>query len=283
MHSAPEGNEIIVGADLGGTKLLLVCGAYSRRCETGPGYTPDDFAAQLRAFIEDLGPRPALIGIAVPGLVGCDGIVVSCDVLPGLTGWRPALALEALGCRIVVINDVEAALLEEMQDASAEFTGGVIMAGTAIGAAFMTHGRALRGANGWAGELGYLPLRVGGSVRRLDEVAGGGAMANRLGISGDKLARLVEAADPGAMDTVRAGGQALGLGIATIINLLNPSRLAVGGGTLKLEGYWEGALQAAEAHAIAPLWDACTVERVKSEDFVVALGAIRAVQSTLKP
>lgn len=67
MHSAPEGNEIIIGADLGGTKLLLVCGAYSRRCETGPGYTPDDFAAQLRAFIEDLGLRPALIGIAVPG------------------------------------------------------------------------------------------------------------------------------------------------------------------------------------------------------------------------
>lgn len=278
MHSAPEGNEIIIGADLGGTKLLLLCGAFSRRFETGPGYTPEDFSAQLRAFIDDLNLRPARIGIAVPGLVASDGEIVSCDVLPSLTGWRPKTSLKALGCQVTVINDVEAALLEEMQDASDDFTGGVIMAGTAIGAAFMTHGRRLRGVNGWAGELGYLPLYIDGSVKRLDEIAGGGAMATLLGISGEALARLTNDDDPIAMATVRAGGDALGLGMASIINLLNPSRLAVGGGSLKLKGYWEAALLTAETHAIPSLWDACIVERVKSEDFVAVLGAIRAAQ-----
>ncbi|WP_342248518.1 ROK family protein, partial [Pseudomonas sp. OTU2001] len=244
--------------------------------ETGPGYTPEDFSAQLRAFIDDLNLRPARIGIAVPGLVASDGEIVSCDVLPSLTGWRPETSLKALGCQVTVINDVEAALLEEMQDASDDFTGGVIMAGTAIGAAFMTHGRRLRGVNGWAGELGYLPLHIDGSVKRLDEIAGGGAMATLLGISGEALARLANDDDPIAMATVRAGGDALGLGMASIINLLNPSRLAVGGGSLKLKGYWEAALLTAETHAIPSLWNACIVERVKSEDFVAVLGAIRA-------
>lgn len=57
-----------------------------------------------------------------------------------------------------------------------------------------------------------------------------------------------------------------------------PSRLAMGGGTLKLKGYWEAALLTAEAHAIPPLWNACTVKRVKSEDSVAALGSMRAAQ-----
>ncbi|WP_296233377.1 ROK family protein [Pseudomonas sp. UBA4617] len=278
MHTSPEGNEIIIGADLGGTKLLLLCGAFSRRFETGLGYTPEDFSTQLSAFIKDVNLRPARLGIAVPGLVASDGEIVSCDVLPGLTGWRPETSLKALGCQVTVINDVEAALLEEMHDASDDFTGGVIMAGTAIGAAFMAHGRRIRGANGWAGELGYLPLHIDGSVKRLDEIAGGGAMATLLGINGEALARLANDHDPIAMITVRAGGDALGLGMASIINLLNPSRLAVGGGSLKLKGYWEAALLTAETHAIPSLWNACIVERVKSEDFVAALGAIRAAQ-----
>lgn len=99
MHSAPEGNEFIIGADLGGTKLLLLCGAHSRRFETGPGYTPEDFATQLYAFIEDVGLSPVRIGIAVPGLVARDGEIVSCDVLPCLTGWRPETSSKHLGAK----------------------------------------------------------------------------------------------------------------------------------------------------------------------------------------
>ncbi|MEW9878025.1 hypothetical protein [Pseudomonas putida] len=108
MHSAVEGIEIIIGADLGGTKLLLVCGAYSKRFETGPGYYPEDFSAPLHAFIDDVNLCPVRVGIAVPGLVAFDGEIVSCDVLPNLTGWRPETSLKALGCQITVINDVEA-------------------------------------------------------------------------------------------------------------------------------------------------------------------------------
>lgn len=278
MSRACEAPEIIIGADLGGTKLSLVCDGYSRRFTTGLNYTAEDFAAQLCAFAEELNLRPTRLGIAVPGLVACDGQVVSCDVLPGLTGWHPATSLKALGCQVAVINDVKAALLEEMHDACDDFTGGVIMAGTAIGAAFIAQGRQLEGANGWAGELGYLPLYIDGAVKRLDEIAGGGAMAGLHGIDGEAFARLANADDPSVMLTVKAGGQALGLGIASVINMLNPSRLAVGGGAVKLKGYWKAALLTAQAHTIAPLWDACTVTPVASGDLVVARGAVRAAQ-----
>lgn len=52
----------------------------------------------------------------------------------------------------------------------------------------------------------------------------------------------------------------------------------MGGGTLKLKGYWEAAFLTAEAHTIPPLWNACTVKRVKLEDSVAALGSMRAAQ-----
>lgn len=272
-------DDSIIGADLGGTKLLFVCGPETLRIDTGPDFSPADFATRLSAFVSARALRPRRIGIAIPGLVGPDGQVVACDVLPALTGWRPAESLEALGCQITVINDVKAALLEEMHDAPESFTGGVVMAGTAIGAAFIADGRALQGASGWAGELGYLPYLPcpgSGRIRRLDEVAGGAAMAAQRGVSPMTLARLAGEGDAASLAAIREGGHALGIGLAAVINLLNPSRLSLGGGTLELPGYWSAALKAARSSTIPELWRDCTVAPVRAGARVTALGAVRA-------
>jgi len=109
--------ESAIGVDLGGTKALLVSGPHSLRFDTGPSFSVADFAAKLDAFIASTKVRPSRIGIAVPGLVDTAGRVVACDVLPGLAGWLPATALRGLGCEIAVVNDVEAALREELHDA----------------------------------------------------------------------------------------------------------------------------------------------------------------------
>jgi predicted NBD/HSP70 family sugar kinase len=268
--------ESAIGVDLGGTKALFVSGPHSLRFDTGPSLSVADFAAMLDAFMASSRVRPARIGIAVPGLVDVDGRVVACDVLPGLAGWQPSTALRGLGCAIAVVNDVEAALREELHDAPPGLTAGVVMAGTAIGAAFIVAGAPLRGTSGWAGELGYFPCAVGGETRRLDEVAGGAAMAARRGVAPAKLAELALAGEPESLAAIEAGGNALGLGLAAVVNLLNPSRLALGGGAAELPGYREAAERAARQHSIPPLWNDCTMVRVAAGERVVALGALRA-------
>ena len=266
-----------IGVDLGGTKALFVCGERASRFETGPAFVPDDFAARLASFAAGGRERPSRIGIAVPGLVDASGRVVACDVLPALAGWSPADALASL-CyeRVAVVNDVRAALLEEMHDAPRGLTAGVVMVGTAIGAAFVAHGEPLLGTSGWAGELGYLPCAIGGEVKRLDDVAGGAAMAARRGVEPAMLAELASAGDAPTLAVIEEGGAALGLGLAAVVNLLNPSQLALGGGAVELPGYWDAALRAAEKHSIPALWRDCRLAKVRAGERVVALGACRA-------
>jgi predicted NBD/HSP70 family sugar kinase len=264
-----------IGIDLGGTKALILCGDMEERSDTGPDFPPEVLERRLRAFASRLGAPPAGIGIAVPGLVDLAGRVTACDVLPKFAGWSPRDALADLGARVVVTNDVKAALAEEMHDLSPGATAGVVMAGTAIGAAFITEGRPLLGASGWAGELGYLPVFVDGGIKRLDELAGGSFIAASLGIPADALRRRAAANDATVIEAIRKGGFALGLGLAAVINLLNPSRLAVGGGALSLPGYWDAARDAAARHSIPEMSHACRLYQVRAGARVAALGAIR--------
>lgn len=264
-----------IGIDLGGTKALMLCGETEARLDTGPGFSPEALKQRLRAFASGLGAPPDGIGIAVPGLVDLSGRITACDVLPRFAGWDPHAAFADFGCKIAVANDVKAALAEEMHDAPPGATVGVVMTGTAIGAAFITEGRPLLGACGWAGELGYLPVFVDGNVKRLDELAGGSFIAAGLGISSVDLARRATEGDASALEAIRKGGFALGTGLAAVIHLLNPSRLAVGGGALSLPGYWEAARDATARHSIPEMSHACRLYQVRAGARVAALGAIR--------
>ena len=266
-----------IGVDLGGTKALFVRGERASRIETGPTFTPGDFVARLAAFVVGDREPPSCIGVAVPGLVDDNGRVVACDVLPALSGWSPRAALAALGYEhVVVVNDVRAALLEELHDAPSGLTAAVVMVGTAVGAAFVANGQPLLGTSGWAGELGYLPCAFGDEVKRLDEVAGGAAMAARCGVEAQQFAELARAGDAKALEAIRDGGAALGTALAAVVNLLNPSRIALGGGVVELPGYWEPLARAAARHSIAELWRDCRLSRVRAGDRVVAFGARRA-------
>ncbi|HEV8718326.1 MAG TPA: ROK family protein, partial [Candidatus Binatia bacterium] len=133
-------NEWWVGVDIGGSKFLLVATDESRRKEhwgrTGAAVRPIDIEREIRDFLTHLDGTTAALGIAVPGLVDAGGGIIACDVLPRLAGWCPRETFLDLCCPMQVLNDAEAALLEETHDLSPEATAGLVMAGTAIGAAF---------------------------------------------------------------------------------------------------------------------------------------------------
>jgi predicted NBD/HSP70 family sugar kinase len=271
-----------VGADVGGTKLLLVAvhdgGRNMQRIPTGPGSDPALIEREVRNFLARFGIQPAGLGLALPGLIGADGRVAACDVLPRLVGWSAVESFTPLGCPVRTLNDAAAALVEEAHDLGPDATAGLVMAGTGVGAAFLVHGRPLRGARGWAGELGYLPVALGpGQVARLDQLAGGAALAQRLGTDGVGLRAQAERGEPEALAAIRNAGEALGLGLAAVVNLLDPELLVLGGGACELPGYQQAALASAERHSLPELWHACTIRPVRAGEAVAALGAARAV------
>jgi predicted NBD/HSP70 family sugar kinase len=116
---------------------------------------------------------------------------------------------------------------------------------------------------------------VNGEVKHLDALAGGSFIAAGLGVPPGEMATLALKGDARVIAAIREGGTALGVGLATVIDLLNPSRLAVGGGALSLPGYWEAARAAAERHAIPEMFRACALSQVRAGARVAALGAIR--------
>jgi glucokinase len=271
-----------VGIDIGGTKLLILAGAHRVRVPTGPEADGATLEAAIRAELARLALRPSLLGIAIPGLVDADGRVEMSGVLPRLAGWRPAEALADLGCRVHALNDAEAALVEEAHALPPGATAGIVMAGTAIGAAFRVEGVPLRGARGWAGELGFMPLATADGVKRLDDLAGGRFIAARLGTDGAGLQQRAQQGDAAALAAIREGGAALGLALAGLVNLLNPHLLVLGGGTMSLPGYESALRDAVARYALPPLLASCELRRAAGGPSVVALGALRAAALSVR-
>lgn len=246
----------VIGADLGGTKLRIVRFDGDTRqvrvLPTGPGLRPADIEAAL--------PDMAALGLAVPGLVE-DGAIVACNVLPGIVGWRPRVG--------TLLNDAQAALVADMEDPPAGTTAAIVMAGTAIGAAIAIDGRSYGGAHGFAGELGYMPMDGG----TLDDKAGGAAILRACGCDAPALAARLAAGDGAAMAAVRDAGAALGAGLATLANLIDPARVTLAGGTCAWPGYVDAARAAFAEFTLGPIAARCELRLSPWGADIVARGA----------
>jgi predicted NBD/HSP70 family sugar kinase len=271
-----------IGFDLGGTKLLMVAdgpaGRVVQRAPTGITFDGGDLSAAVAGFLDAHRDAASSVGLAIPGLVGPGPFVQACDVLPEIVGWRPPASLR--GRRFAMINDAAAALAEECHDAPADVTAAVVMVGTGIGAAMQVQGRPFGGANGWAGELGSIPIASGpDGIRTLDQLASGQALVTRLGTDGATVRARLEAGDEVARKAVQETGTALGLGLAALIDIVNPALVSIGGGLSELPGYLGAALTSAERHTLPDLWRACRVGKVRAGELVAALGAARVASS----
>ena len=274
---------IDIGADLGGTKMLILARDDDRelidetRLPTGPDAAPEDLEAAIDAFVDHLGEPVGKVAIAVPGLVGPDGQVVESDVLPRIRGWRPRTAT---GTSPFVVNDVRASLAYATHAAGTTDVLCVV-AGTGIAAAFTNSGSTapFRGSAGWAGELGYLPVQLPeGGWGTLDDVAGGAALLRRLRRTPAEVRQAADDQDPRVLDEVRAAGAALGRAIAGCVNLLNPATLFVGGGACRYPGYLDAALDAARVACLPESWSSVDVRTFPDPERFVADGALLAAR-----
>jgi glucokinase len=266
-----------IGIDIGGTKMLMVAvgkdGIQARQqIATGQQFSGRDAEIAIDRFVRSCSTCQS-IGIAIPGLVDASGMTIACDVLPQLVGWRPAVTCQ-FPFPICVLNDAEAALVRVVADVSPKSVAIVVMVGTGIGAAISVDGRVFRGVNGWAGELGSIPIDLTGAT--LDAQASGAAILARLGLDFDRLQLAIAARDPIVLETIDRAGAALGLGLATLIALFNPEAIVLSGGTLRYPGYLDAALANTQNFALPDLWAACDISVSPHGGDLVALGAAHA-------
>lgn len=271
-------NKVKIGIDLGGTKVLIIAGNLEEKVNTGIDFKPSQLETIINNFLKKNKLIPVGIGIAIPGLLGNDGTITFCDVLPNFKGWNAKKALIKYDTIIKVCNDVKAAMIQEFHSVNKGFTGGVIMVGTAVGASFIINGEPLLGESGWAGEFGYFPIVINGEVKRIDEVCGGSYLAKCLKITPSQMYDLAVSGDKHILKTIEQAGYYLGVGIAGLINLLNPSRISLGGGTINLPKYWEGAIKGVKENVIPDFWHENILNKVMDDYKVAALGAIRILE-----
>jgi fructokinase len=248
-----------IGVDIGGTKIeaaaLDADGAIRlrRRIATPAGDYDGTIAAigQVIAAIEaDLG-RAESIGLGIPGALSpATGLVKNANstCLIGRAFDRDLAA--ALGRPVRLANDANCFALSEAVDgaaAGARVVFGVIL-GTGVGGGVVVDGHVLTGPNAIAGEWGHSPLpwprddeRPGalcycGKQGCIETFLSGAGLSRACEAAGgqpaeaDAIAAKAEAGDPAALRALDRYVDRLARSLATVINLLDPEVIVLGGG-----------------------------------------------------
>jgi len=250
---------IRIGVDVGGTKIEIAAIDESgaellRRRESAPRGGYAEAVEAIAQFVleaeREVGAR-CTVGIDTPGAVSRGSGVLKNAYASALNGMPVKPDLERrLGREVRFANDANCFALSEAIDGAAkgaQLVFGVIL-GTGVGGAVVVDGRAIEGANAIAGEWGHnsLPWPAPG------EMPGPRCACGRNGcieafLSGPGLARdhllatgearapadiavRAESGDRGCADTLERYEERLARALASVINLLDPEVIVLGGG-----------------------------------------------------
>jgi glucokinase len=212
-----------------------------------------------RASEAEPGLRPAAVGLSTGGLVVLSegSISYATSAIPGWGGMPVrARLVAALGLPVAVENDGNAMALGEALFGAGRGRSLVvgITVGTGIGGGIILDGRIFHGAHGISNNIGHTLLKMDGRLcpcgRRgcLEAYASAPAMAayftrrvdrGRLlekyglqpgGIGVKEIAQLAAQGAPEAVAALHQGAEYLGAGIASLIHLLDPDIVVIGGG-----------------------------------------------------
>jgi glucokinase len=278
--------------------------ATSRRPSGGMESDPDQVVAEVAARVAELrsdapGEGIAALGIAVAGQIDPETGVVRYS--PNLQ-WRDVPLRRELERALEIpawaINDVQAVTWGEWRRGAGRGVSDLIclFVGTGVGGGIVAGGRLVTGASGSAGELGHTvldpqgPLCHCGTTGCLEAYAGGWAIAQRVQravaeqpeagrgllalahggpetLSAAILAKAAHGSDLLARRLVDEVGTALGAGVASMVNALNPQLVILGGGVI--EGLPELVVRVEET--------------VRKRALPVSADTVRVVKSELGP
>ncbi|MBO0698663.1 MAG: ROK family protein [Zavarzinella sp.] len=261
-----------LGVDLGGTKILA--GLFDQnftvlgRAKQATNYDeggPAVFArivSAVDAVLKEAGVAPAEIrgmGLAVPGQIVPHSTVVR--YAPNL-GWRDfdlaPLFPPQWSWPVVIENDVRMGTYGEWTQGAAKGSQHVfgVFAGTGVGGGLILNGKLYHGFNGHAGEIGHIIIGWNKGIE-LEALAGRRNLMNRARdviadspkairknwkgldpttFKSSEIAAWAEKGDPVIGQLIDEAARAIAAGVGTVINLLSPEVIVVGGGLTKALG-----------------------------------------------
>lgn len=249
---------IVIGVDFGHTHLRVAVGNLAHQVLAEESEPLDVDASWVEGFdraealvgrlIEGIGVglgKVIGVGLGVPGPIDVEsGTLGSTAILPGWAGINPRQELSRrLGVPVYVDNDANLGALGELVWGSGRGVKDLayIKVASGVGAGLVINGQIYRGPGGTAGEIGHITLDESGPVCRcgnrgcLETFAAARYVLPLLqGTHGPELTmeRVVELArggDPGCRRVITDVGRHIGSGVASLCNLLNPSRVVLGG------------------------------------------------------
>lgn len=242
---------------------ILYSNSVPTRAEMGYEYT----VTNIKQAIYELMKETKLstkdiegIGFGFPGQVDYKSGVVR--LAPNIPGWVEVpiakLIEDEFHIPTRVDNDVRCAALGELNYGAGKGCENLICitVGTGIGSGLIVNGKLVRGASNAAGEIGHIKLQMhdgpicgcgdtgcmeafasGPSIVAMaeDYIRGGKStkfreMANGNPITPYIVCEAAKAGDPVALRIFSIMGEYIGIGMASVVNLLNPERIIVGGG-----------------------------------------------------
>lgn len=278
-----------LGIDIGGTQLraALVDGGgavLERDRRPTPAAAPGSLVDTLATLVTEVRTRVATevpVGIGIAGLVTTDGEVLYGPNI-GVRSLPLAAQLQAaVGGQVVVANDASVAALGEQRAGAGDGVDDLILVtiGTGVGGGLVMGGRLQMGASGFAGEFGHVVVSEHGrpcpcgnrgcieayasgtaigalardrlvdantvsSLRELDEVAGPDVTA--AAGDGDRI----------AIEVLEEAGGWLGVALASMVNVLDPHLILLGGGAAEAAAPWMLAptRRTMAAHLVGSAW-----------------------------
>ncbi|CAM4321732.1 glucokinase [Paenibacillus endophyticus] len=242
---------IAIGIDIGGTKIAF--GFVDEQGEvlakgslkTDLTVSPSEMLGRVADALKQLAEQQQLslegikgIGVGAPGPLNTQKGELTCP--PNLKSWWGFPVVEELKKHlpfpIKMENDATAATLAEKWIGAAKDSEHFIFItiSTGIGAGIFMHGKLLTGSTGNAGDAGFMLVDQAGTP--WENVASGTAVARQatelLGreVTSKEAFDLAAQGDPQMSELVNRVFTSIGMGCVSLINILDPNKIVIGGG-----------------------------------------------------
>jgi fructokinase len=260
-----------IGVDVGGTKIEAIAmdarGVELQRIRTAtPKGEYDGTIAAVVGLVKELETvtgQTGTVGVGIPGtIVGATGLVKNAN-----STWLNGKPLQvdlaaALGREVRCANDANCFAISEATDGAAkgyEVVFGVIF-GTGCGGGLSFAGRIHNGPNGLGGEWGHTPLpwttagEIPGPLCYCGRngcletwISGTGlewdfARTSSRNLSGTEIVQAAEAGDQEAEEALERLVDRMARGLSTVVNVLDPDAIVLGGGLSNLRRLYDGEL-----------------------------------------
>ena len=287
------GNRLVFAADLGGTHLRAAIvdetgRIHFRTKQNTPQAEKADDVVQaivlaMREFekqTKETGDCIRAVSVVVPGTVNVEeGVVVKAPNLPCLNGFRLTEALiSELKRPAILANDANAAAVGEMWQGAGRNRRSLVCVtlGTGVGGGIILDGKLWRGVNDSAAEIGHMCVDPFGGVactcgsRGCLEVYASATAIVRMArearprypqsilqtsesLTSEEIYQAGLKGDELSLEVFRRMGVYLGIGLANLINILNPEMIAIGGGVVNAWDLFEKQMHQQVAERAFPL------------------------------